>query len=265
MILYKYFSSEDFASFIEKPRLNFTPPKYFNDPFEVTSSFPNPDHVKRLNIAKEFTDDVYQSNYYVLCLTRSPLNKLMWSHYCRDHKGIVVGFDVKHDVFINLETCTIPVQFGNVIYTATKPNQNLIAPSPKNHGSYSYPSYNLNDAEWLQRQFLSKSLDWAYEEEVRIVKIFGNTARDLTTEDPISKELTEHFEILNSNQSLYYKFMVPNDCVREIYFGMRNDNSMAKKAHNKYQGASFFKCFKDPNTYNLTKVPICDFSDKGKM
>ena len=251
MILYKYFDPDSGDTFWDDLLINFTPPKYFNDPFEVTSTYPAP--TKNINVIdrKRSTDEIYRTNYNVLSLTRSPLNKLMWAHYAKDHKGYVVGIDVNQSVFTNTDTCSIPVQFGSVIYTQTKPNSELLNVSAGSAFKYDFPTYKFDNAELLHRLFLYKSIDWAYEEEVRIVKMFGDIGLYRGDDDPINIEMREHFQVTTDNESTWFKLKVPANSIKEIYFGVNNDLSMLEKVQTNLPTTTKYKCATNSFTWDL--------------
>lgn len=76
-----------------------------------------------------------------LCLSKTPSNILMWSHYADCHRGMVIEFDSNHEYF----------RFGTqeVIYSDKRPSMVLHDENPS--------------TEILR----TKSLDWEYEQEVR--------------------------------------------------------------------------------------------------
>ncbi|ACS80717.1 DUF2971 domain-containing protein [Maridesulfovibrio salexigens] len=262
MILYKYFSCEGkneeekracFLNFLKKPYLRFTPPKYFNDPFEArpTSSVLGSSYVAKSH--KHFYEGIYRTQYNVLCLTRSPLNKLMWAHYAQDHTGYVLGINVNHEVFSNHKTCTIPVQFGNVIYTTTRPTNTLIN-NTKNPYQTIYRNYSLDNAEHISRCFLYKSLDWAYEEEVRIVKYFGDygTYPGDTNESII--ELKKYFDTPTINGSKMFDLKIKKNWIKEIYIGANNSvvqENIIEDVSKDLDGCKLYKCHLNDYEWNL--------------
>jgi hypothetical protein len=83
----------------------------------------------------------------VLSLSRTFRNILMWSHYAKDRKGLVLGFDALADI----EFFQIPI---NVIYSDT----------------YVELNYFRNREETIARNISTKANLWSYEEEFRIKK-----------------------------------------------------------------------------------------------
>jgi Protein of unknown function (DUF2971) len=79
--------------------------------------------------------------YRVFCLSAKPNSHLMWGHYADHHRGICLEFDVRTSLFSS----------------ATQVNYNA-----------SYPEYALDSGGALS-PFYTKSSDWSYEEEYRLV------------------------------------------------------------------------------------------------
>ncbi|MCU8278287.1 DUF2971 domain-containing protein, partial [Vibrio vulnificus] len=172
MILYKYVGFQAAISMIESSTLGFSRVLDLNDPFECTSICAPDNHGMTDNLVVNAIKEHLSPRFGVLSLTRQPLNSLMWSHYGQSHTGVVIGIDCEKAGLLNSETSSIPANFGDVIYSATKPSHAVNMDISDNFWvdnpalSYFEPhSYNL-----LSRAFLHKSLEWGYEEEVRVVK-----------------------------------------------------------------------------------------------
>lgn len=88
-------------------------------------------------------------NFGILCLTSKRDNLLMWSHYADSHRGFCVGFD-KY-VLYELTGGTL----GKVQYEKAFPTAGMFD----------------DDAGSLIRLLITKSEDWFYEDEYRIVKV----------------------------------------------------------------------------------------------
>lgn len=136
-------------------------------------------------------------------------NLLMWAHYTESHKGLCLGFDVTQDP--DLFDVPLQVQY---------------AP---------YPVYNhLTDSSQLAYKVLAtKSDHWAYEEEVRVMKI----------PMPLKQKMSFNPLVL-----------------REVLFGcnMSADERQRIKqlAKNSGFGHTIFKrAVVSPNSYALTFVP----------
>lgn len=189
MIAYKY-CEPDRIDVLENGMIRFTQPVEFNDPFEASPSFlenrPELDDVLLAQYLKEAEPCSDQArhqrladglrllpslrqkhalslpaklseHFVALCLSRSRSNLLMWAHYTDRHRGFVIGFDTDSEFFRR-------GAFGSlreVTYANTRSRV------PEKDGRYAtqeeLDSYNNS-------VFFTKSSDWAYEEEMRIVR-----------------------------------------------------------------------------------------------
>ncbi|MGH7815031.1 MAG: DUF2971 domain-containing protein [Candidatus Binataceae bacterium] len=80
----------------------------------------------------------------ILSFSTKPDNLLMWSHYANSHKGFCLEFDTQYEPFDKA---------WPVAYSLRRPKYELSTDSLKN----------------AQHLVLTKSLDWAYEDEWRVV------------------------------------------------------------------------------------------------
>nr|WP_199065074.1 DUF2971 domain-containing protein [Chromobacterium sp. ASV5] len=217
MILYKYTDLHTaICHFSKRSTIKFSKPFSFNDPFEMAALR------YKLQQEHEFLENKYAINSYygVLSLTRNPTNPLMWSHYATGkrletndmempddgsnaHGGIVFGIDSVEAGFEEEGSNLVPAKYGSIIYTATLPKDTYQLSDYEGflHGIKSDFSPDILEA--VQRIFLYKSQQWAYEEEVRVVR---NLNQNIGS------------EIYNLN---------PNS-VKELYIGHRHctDNSI---------------------------------------
>ncbi len=173
MILYKYVPFSSGVKILETSSIGFARPKDFNDPFEM-SAFEYKDEEKQEfeAIAYSAVKNRCNSSFAVLSLTRQPLNSLMWSHYADSHKGLVIGFDVEECGLNDIETNVIPSSYGEIIYTRTKPQTVFSMPTTEELMAIGNDISKFNDGNYafFKAAFLYKSVEWAYEEEVRVVK-----------------------------------------------------------------------------------------------
>ena len=107
----------------------------------------------------------------------------MWAHYAENHKGIVIGLDTSL-----LPKFGLPLQPIN--YVHKYPTKNL----KHSVSTYMGRTNNVCGEQWLQEQFFTKSKEWSYEKEWRLVA-------------PGS--------IKNSN----YLYEFDSAAIKEIYFG----------------------------------------------
>lgn len=220
MILYKYMSDSAAKSVLSNGSIGFANPDTFNDPFELHTGYPpegdNPIDLMLDEIRSNGKRYIWSNNTGILCLTRNPLNPLMWAHYGDEHRGVVLGFDANTAGFLDDRSCLIPAQHGNVIYTHTRPIHPLISftkGDPLNIGhTFHYPSAHQ---EKLQRLFLQKPACWSYEEEVRVVKCIAERDENGTNQSGSFTELTLPSKTL-------YCYQLPKGSIKEVYFGMRH-------------------------------------------
>ena len=173
--LYKYRNDSAYTDSIFKElSMWFSEPQSFNDPFDCnlseTSSHTQEeanqflDHViegrpdrnilisrgTTIQEAENFLASALEkvlSETGILCLSKSFLNILMWSHYTNSHKGLVIELDITQDLDFFLS----PIQ---VKYT----------------DSYEPTNYFKNQRDTVGQIISTKSNCWSYEEEVRIIK-----------------------------------------------------------------------------------------------
>ncbi len=198
-------------------RVRFTQAAALNDPFETHPCFTEfrksfEDRARRLvksveskfdahsivagsiMIPKTVRDGVAQfqrdlaEEYPMLSLTRKRNNLLMWSHYADSHRGFVIGFD-SDNPFFHRERPRTMTPLDEVTYSDKRP---VMPPIEK-----SIP-------ENVYEIFLTKSEEWAYEEELRMFAQPG-------TANSVEKD-SRGFDI--------YLFDLPPEVFVEIIFGL---------------------------------------------
>lgn len=85
----------------------------------------------------------------ILCLSGAPDVPLMWSHYADSHAGVCLGFDPEASYFALAQ----PVRYTR--------RRSVVDPTVQ------------SEEQMLDASLYTKSLDWAYEEEWRIVLTSG--------------------------------------------------------------------------------------------
>lgn len=259
MILYKYYGFKAGLAALKKQTLGFRVPLYFNDLFEA-SLFDEDSMQDRIN---KILEDVA-----ILCLTRTPLNPLMWAHYGEEHRGFVIGYEVDTPFFLSNESNLISLTNGNVIYTKTKPFRKISDGDEKLLSLVVNGLEELNDhtKQLINHLFLNKDTMWSYEEEVRIVKRLVNFAEDSLSEYPHNT----YSSLLRKNRNSEYRstekikglriFNYSAE-IKEIYLGNRSSfleesnflNAEGFKKMEKYinQGTMIYFISKDQESWNL--------------
>lgn len=136
--LYKYKSlSINTLSSLLDNYLYFSSPKQLNDPFDVASE----------KLEKNFTDlELQKNDFKLFSLSQTNNNKLMWSHYAKEHTGICIGYKF------------------------------LYLPKYVGKDEVKYRNTNLVENEIFNNiidYWTVKSEDWEYEKEVRLLH-YGN-------------------------------------------------------------------------------------------
>ncbi|MEQ1622547.1 MAG: DUF2971 domain-containing protein [Methylococcales bacterium] len=91
--------------------------------------------------------EILNNDIGICCLSRNPLNLLMWAHYATKHTGFVVEFSIPiKSTTYDDHLCLVPfpVEYKNE------------RPIIKNH-------------KWFKEQLLTKGKDWEYEQEERVL------------------------------------------------------------------------------------------------
>lgn len=228
MILYKYIPFESGLNILKSKTLGFSQANFFNDPFDlpyypkevsenVSESVPNDIHFK-------IKENILIENSGILSLTRNPANILMWAHYASMHYGMVIGIDVIAAGLTDENTNFIPAQFGDVKYTSTRNERNFLT-KPANGMAIGETHHFMPDHyEKTSRVFLNKSLEWSYEEEVRVIKCLNGISQSGKTETPSGT-----FEILNNSNRAIYLFSVPSHSFTEVFLGARCSETDTEK------------------------------------
>jgi len=234
-IIYKYTSYETALKIIETNSLKFSPPKDFNDPFDLTTdligksythsdlrdwlkSIPNlsTDDKKKIfdetkanpKKIKDMFDKALDQNkdlFGISCFSKTYQNVLMWSHYANKHSGVCLGFNIM-PVDPSKEFALLEVNYVNEI-------------KPLN--------YFKNQSTVFLYWIFTKSDIWSYEEEVRAVHMSRNG-------------------LINFDYN----------CLKEIHFGLRTSDQEVKYLQNKiadlgYSVGRFTKMEINPSTFRL--------------
>lgn len=222
-VLYKYLPPER-KTYLSNGLLRFTPPSALNDPYEalpgiseellkvvfslVKKEFDEiPEGLKSLESDPSLLIEYFykqgmqkiDSTLGILSLSKRWDNPLMWSHYTESHQGLCIGFNLKHSFFDTNENY--------------KTNQNMtVLPVKYSDKRFLLAPERMNRQEALDVLHI-KSLDWEYEEEVRVVATL--------------KEATKIIPASPYDISL---FKIPHEAISEIIVGLRVDNEVVEQA-----------------------------------
>ncbi len=176
--LYKYVPAAR-IDILQNARIRFTPPAAFNDPFDVLPGLQRAvfaSEVDRFDLHAEerfdeymregFRDDKKQveairDDVGVLSLTAEPGNLLMWSHYADHHRGFLIEFAATHPFFH--QRLSKDDEFHHVrrvTYARDRPGTRV-------------------DSFRAARILLTKSIEWRYEREWRMLVDFTRFAHEV--------------------------------------------------------------------------------------
>ena len=187
--------------------------------------------IDRLRRSDDHYDQLWRQmkrEWRVLCLSAVANNILMWSHYAESHKGAVLAFELRVESRSELAAAKA-VSYSKQVNTAASLEEFVAfltsqRPEPNNEKA-------------LQRSVFAKNLDWAYEEEWRVI------AKDTSVG-------TESFSDRPFN---------PRELVG-IYFGCRmtqqSKDEIIAAARGLEMPISFFKMRDERIRFELTLVPI---------
>ena len=152
-ILYKFrsLSGESFKftqDIFLRNRVFLSPVAKLNDPCEAKFNYVTPQSTSP-NPYKGWAQELDRSELFgaarVFCVTESPTNALMWAHYADSHRGICIGFRSSSPALL---ACA-----KKVAYSSTVPSVD----------------FDQNRQRAKESVALTKSRDWAYEHEWRIL------------------------------------------------------------------------------------------------
>jgi len=178
--LYKYVPAEGARQILTNQSLRFTPLQEYNDPFEgenvyqftldgngnvsvidAEGKFRSLRHCPDLQAVEKARSQVYGSAACCFCERFDSV--ILWAHYADQHKGVCLEFEFPRFTtgfgdFESLEDgqCML---FEEVNYSKQRP---LLLMNTDQASVVPY--------EMIEKSILTKSLDWAYEEEWRFVK-----------------------------------------------------------------------------------------------
>lgn len=178
--------------FFENFLLKFSMFGEFNDPFEMIPgdfvfSLTEDEAKGFFSYSSSLNDPTYhlenvmdvqsgvRASLGVICFTTRQDNLLMWSHYGNNHEGICIEFDANADFFNGKYKGSSQGVFGEV---ASKDYYKNVGELKKVNYSKTRPLF--IDPSELQddtESWLTKSEDWEYEQEYRILLPVEHTVR----------------------------------------------------------------------------------------
>lgn len=167
------------------------------------------------------------SCYTIFCASLIYDNLLLWSHYAEKHKGVALEF------VANIEKDSILRLMTKVNYSAERP---FLWKNPKDFvHKVMFPERENLFKEYIDAISLTKSLDWKYEQEVRVYD--------------------SNFEVKPCLLHDYHA-----DELRAIYLGCKADPNVEKElvglAYAKNPAVKVFKMRTAPASYDLKPIEV---------
>ena len=163
----------------------------------------------------------------ILSLTEKYDNLLMWAHYAENHKGFVIGFDGENDFFHHKHSEDDELRhIRKVQYSEERPN------------------IQLNIIDDMADIFLTKSKEWEYEQEWRMLE------RMLDANKTIQK-----------NDEAICLFSFPAECVKEVILGCRMLPSIRREiidylvSDEQYSAVKIYEAGIDEKEFKLNIIP----------
>ena len=242
MILYKYLSPKRFGV-LENRKIAFPRLTHMNDPYEGQISWmlledeqkeaENDDfRIERIQYQVHIEKTINQ--FGILCLSNTPDNILMWSHYAANHQGFLIGFDTSHD-FFNTTEKEIDYHW-QLTETLIAPGFGSVRPIEYRRQLLNIPT---NGNYSLYNVFFAKSYHWQYEKEYRIVK---NVL-----------EVTSNYHFEQRGKIMFLEF--PVDAIKEFILGLNTSkehvNALNDLAKTEFKHVRLGKVELDFNNYQL--------------
>jgi len=190
--LYKYLKYEDGAkAILGYGTMKFSRYDEFNDPFDCQVSYDIKDSIdyartrhdllkivgeklklspaerisKKSIILRNIEKSILSGEYHhgllkkigICCFSQTPDNILMWSHYAHNHTGIVIEFTTDQDKSIELYDAERLLVGYPVIYKSDMPRVSI------RNGQDGFDAF--------QQVLLTKSDNWKYESEFRVLSV----------------------------------------------------------------------------------------------
>lgn len=173
---------------LQNHEMSLSSPSTFNNPFDCHMAFPGASRQDLATRSRDIVDTIWR----VGSLAESPCNRLMWSHYADNHRGLCIEYD-----FSAFDPFSAGVIFAPVIYSPKRPQV-----PEKLLNDVATDQLDRQDYRFLTSTLFTKDSVWQYESEWRIVKgVYVGTQAS----------------------SLHIEFEMPP--ISAVYFGAATDNS----------------------------------------
>ena len=210
---------------LQNHEMSLSSPSTFNDPFDCHMAFPGTSRQDLATRSRDIVDTIWR----VGSLAESLCNRLMWSHYADNHRGLCIEYD-----FSAFDPFSAGVIFAPVIYSPKRPQV-----PEKLLNDVATDQLDRQDYRFLTSTLFTKDSVWQYESEWRIVK---------------------GVHVGTQASSLHIEFEMPP--ISAVYFGAATDNSckgqIAKKELQELcrrAGIPTFSMRLDEVSYSVRPIP----------
>ena len=187
-------------------------------------------------ITTEYNDIQKTANRFrIACFAQTPYSMLMWSHYANNHQGFCIEYETPD---YSKENTEIFQSLFPVIYTDTRTDLSQVSLNWRSTGKLT------NEELWDYYKYglLSKSLDWKYQQEWRLI-----SCDDLLTDKSYNCKFFKIKKVYLGNK------MPPQD--REEIIEICKNNGIS------YTGVTIA-----PNCFNMSDCAIqCENCEKHKQ
>ena len=222
-LIYKYYGFEAGLKALKYQTLGFNSPANFNDPMEGRL------WLHQMGVTANFLN-TYLENIGILCLTKNPMNPLMWSHYAQSHTGFVIGYDINEPVLGRQADCVFDVTEGQIFYS---PEFETVSPRDVSLEALQWLSFGMDEprtsqvVKTLRHILLMKQNCWSYEEEIRVIKVLGNFGEEqhdwVSKTGNIFQTISTPISPMTSLSMNGLRLLnVSSGSIRRIILGMRN-------------------------------------------
>ena len=203
--------------------LGFNTPSQFNDPMEGRL------WLHQMGVEADFLN-TYLEDFGILCLTRDPLNPLMWSHYGQSHTGFVIGYDVNEPILGQQRDSVFNVEDGQIFFS-TESNADNIRKAAVDALQWAIGGMEEPRSEPIKQAIrhilLMKQDCWRYEKETRVVKVLTNlfeeqhewVSKTGNNFQSLSTKIAPMVSLSNSGLGL---LNVAPDSIKHVILGMKN-------------------------------------------
>lgn len=263
--LFKYCTAEVGLKILETGKVRFTPPNEFNDPFDLNPAhnftdedldrvtkdqinktyafFPPADKVDYQKFYKDnfmhlrqraeqnlrqlepalpqMAYDSLSKHFGVFCLTEHKSSLLMWAHYADSHKGCIVEVSLRGKVPEHL--------YGLNPVTYCKER----------------PEYHYGDREINTKHLFTKSTQWEYESEWRMIGSF------------------QDMEEMKTERGSIHLVPLPKGSITGVYLGIRTEKRHVEAFQRlvvqpAYAQTRLFQTSTDSKRFELQFSPVSD-------